>query len=283
MGRKVKGNLIVIGGAEDKEGECIILKEVVALSGGYAASIIVITAATEYPREIGNEYIDIFDRLGAKDVKAINICDRTSANEKSYADAIYNATCVFFTGGDQLRISSMLGGTLINEALVKAYENGLVIAGTSAGASAMSQTMIVSGEDDDSPRKCTIEMAPGLGLLEDVVIDQHFAQRGRIGRLLSAIAQNPYVLGIGIDEDTAIHVMPNGIFRVIGSQAVTVLDGMQLHYTNVSELKPEQPLALTNITLHVLPVGYGFDMSKRQPLTISDIKQEERSIAYMRA
>ncbi|MDI3508149.1 MAG: cyanophycinase [Clostridiales bacterium] len=281
MNNKVKGNLIIIGGAEDKYGDRRILKETVALSGGNDSIILIITVATEYQKEVGNEYIDIFDQLGVKDVKVLNINDRQDANEQKYADAIYNASCVFFTGGDQLRISSILGGTLADEALLRAYEDGLLIAGTSAGASAMSQTMIVSGEDDDSPRKCTLKMAPGLGLLKDAVIDQHFAQRGRIGRLLSAIAQNPYMLGIGIDEDTAIHVMPNGCFRVIGSGAVTVLDGIHIDYTNVSELKPDQPLALTNVTLHILPASCGFDMNIRQPLLTYDTKQEETSIAHL--
>ncbi|AEE96345.1 cyanophycinase [Mahella australiensis] len=281
MNNKVKGNLIIIGGAEDKYGDRRILKETVLLSGGNDSIILIITVATEYQKEVGNEYIDIFDQLGVKDVKVLNINDRQDANKQKYADAIYNASCVFFTGGDQLRISSILGGTLADEALLRAYEDGLLIAGTSAGASAMSQTMIVSGEDDDSPRKCTLKMAPGLGLLKGAVIDQHFAQRGRIGRLLSAIAQNPYMLGIGIDEDTAIHVMPNGCFRVIGSGAVTVLDGIHIDYTNVSELKPDQPLALTNITLHILPASYGFDMNIRQPLLTYDTKQEETSIAHL--
>jgi len=163
-----------------------------------------------------------------------------------------------------LRITSILGGSGIDKLLKQLYKEGTLIVGTSAGASVMSQTMIVEGNDEDSPRKCTIKMAPGLGLLKDVIIDQHFAQRGRIGRLLAAIAQNPNNLGIGIDEDTAIVVEKNS-FRVIGSNAVTVVEGRKLEHSNVSESSPNEILALTNVILHILPSGYGYDLEKWIP------------------
>jgi cyanophycinase len=145
------------------------------------------------------------------------------------------------------------------------YEEGVVIAGTSAGASVMSETMITAGQDDEAPKKCTLKMAPGLGLLKGVVVDQHFAQRGRLGRLLIAIAQNPHMLGIGIDEDTAVIMLENDIFEVAGSHAVFILDGKNSDFTNVSELEPDEILAFTNITMHVLPAGYGYNMKSRQP------------------
>lgn len=265
MENKAKGNLIIIGGAEDKKRDCIILKKVVELAGGRDGEIVIITAATEYPREVGNEYISIFTRLGADKVNAIDIESRMDANNQYSAELIQKASCIFFSGGDQLRITSLLGGTLVEKVLLEAFYREVVIAGTSAGASVMSETMIVSGEDDDAPKKCTLKMAPGLGLLKGAVIDQHFAQRGRIGRLLSAVAQNPHMLGIGIDEDTAVHIQPDGHFMVIGSHAVTVLDGTLSEHTNVSEMKPNETLALTNVTLHVLPSGYGFDFMTRKP------------------
>lgn len=265
MAEKVEGTLMIIGGAEDKKGECIILRKLVELSKKREGNLIVMTAATEHPEEVGKEYIDIFDKLGSDGAFAVHIHSREDANNSQYGQLIENASCIFFTGGDQLRITSLIGGTIAQKALFKAYKRGAVIAGTSAGASVMSETMITSGNDDDAPKKCTLKMAPGLGLLREVVIDQHFAQRGRIGRLLSAIAQNPHILGIGIDEDTAIIISNDATFEVIGSNAVTVLDGTHIQLTNVSELKPDEILAVTNIIMHVLPSGFSFDMKLRKP------------------
>jgi len=267
MDEKVKGNLVIIGGAEDKEGECIILKKLVELAGGRDGNLVILTAATEEPKATGDQYTSIFSRLGIEDINVVDIQTREDANNKKNVELIEKATCIFFTGGDQLRITSIMGGTLAERMLQKVYERGVVIAGTSAGASVMSETMITAGNDDDAPKKCTLKMAPGLGLLKDVVIDQHFAQRGRIGRLLTAIAQNPHVLGIGIDEDTAIVVKPDSTFEVIGSHAVTIIDGMSSDFSNVSELKPDEILAFTNITMHLLPSGFQYNIKSRVPIT----------------
>lgn len=260
-----QGTLIIIGGAEDKKERCQILRTVIAKAGGADARLVVLTAATEQPGTVGAEYRYVFSRLGAEDIEIVHIADRAMASERRTIDAVEHATGIFFTGGDQLRITSTIGGTGLDTALRAAYQRGAVIAGTSAGASAMSDTMIVTGDDEDAPTRNTLNMAPGMGLLRDVVIDQHFAQRGRIGRLLSAIAQNPHALGVGIDEDTAIVVHPNQSFAVIGSNAVTVIDGRSITDTNASEASRTMPLALTDVTLHMLPVGYGFDLTRRRP------------------
>lgn len=275
MKMKTKGNLIIIGGAEDKEDRCEILNKVVEMSGGSSSRIVIMTTATEHPDEVGSMYREIFKRLGVGNVETVNINLRRDASDDEYIRLINECSCIFFTGGDQLRITSLLGGTSAYEALHSAYDRGALIVGTSAGASAMSSNMIVEGEDDDAPKYCTLKMAPGLGILSEVIIDQHFAQRGRIGRLLVAVAQNPYMLGVGIDEDTAIIVREN-IFSVIGSQTVTVVDGMYLSHSNVSELKPEEPLALTDIKLHILPKGYGFNLVSRIPVIKGTTKEEER-------
>jgi len=259
-------NLIIIGGAEDKKNDCTILKRVVELAQKGNGEIVIMTAATELAKEVGNEYTHIFQQLGIKKIDTVNIESREDANNQYSMELISRASCIFFTGGDQLRITSLLGGTKAEHTLMTAFRKGVPIAGTSAGASVMSDTMIVSGEDEDAPKKCTLKMAPGLGFLKDVIIDQHFAQRGRIGRLLTAIAQNPHMLGVGIDEDTAIHVIPEDRFYVLGSHAVTVLDAANCDFTNVSELKPNEILAMTNITLHVLPAGYGYDLRIRKPI-----------------
>jgi cyanophycinase len=266
MKEKVKGKLMIIGGAEDKEGDCTILKKLVDLAGRRDANIVIMTVASEYPERIGNEYTHIFKRLGVENINAIHIHSRQDANYDEFVGRIEKASCIFFTGGDQLRITSLLGGTKAEEILKKAYYRGVVIAGTSAGASVMSETMITSGNDDDAPKKCTLKMAPGLGLLKDVVVDQHFAQRGRIGRLLTAIAQNPHMLGLGLDEDTAVIINNDAVFEIIGSHAVTILDGKNLDFTNVSELKPNEILSITNVTMHVLSSGFKYDIKSRRPV-----------------
>jgi len=269
MREKVNGNLIIIGGAEDKYGESNILKNVADIIGGADARLVIMTTATEKPQEAGEEYKSVFLRLGVNNINILHINSRDEANTQGYADIIASATGIFFTGGDQLRITSILGGTKVYEALQEAYLNGVVIAGTSAGASVMSNTMIVDGNGNDPARKCTLKMAPGLGLLEDSIVDQHFYQRGRIGRLLCGVAENPYMLGVGIDEDTAIRVFPDAHFEVIGTNSVTVIDGRTIKSSNVSESKPDEILAINNATIHVLPVGYGFDMKNREVLRLN--------------
>lgn len=264
MGEKVKGNLLIIGGAEDKSGECRILKHAAAIAGGREARLMILTTATEKPEEVGSEYRKVFKKLGISDIEVLDVSSREDANAAANADRIGNSTGIFFTGGDQLRITSILGGTMVGKALQEAYENGVVIIGTSAGASVMSGTMILDGNSNVPAKKCTLKMAPGLGLLEEAIIDQHFDQRGRMSRLLCGIAENPYMLGIGIDEDTAIQVYPDARFEVLGTNAVTLLDGKSIINTNVSELKPDELLSISNVTLHVLPAGYGFDMKNRE-------------------
>lgn len=263
---KVEGTLVIIGGAEDKKGECKILKKLLNLSNKREGEIIILTVATDYPEKTGREYSQVFNRLGANISRTIHIQSREDANDPHFSKLIEESSCVFFTGGDQLRITSLMGGTKTEQALYYAFKKGAVIAGTSAGASVMSETMITSGNNDDAPKKCTLKMAPGLGLLKDVVIDQHFAQRGRIGRLLIAIAQNPHMLGIGIDEDTALIINNDASFEVIGSHGVTILDGTYSDFTNVSELMPDEILAITNIIMHVLPAGFGYDMNIKKPI-----------------
>lgn len=266
MGEKVEGKLLIIGGAEDKKGECRILRKFIELTGGEEARIAVITTATEKPKEVGQEYEDLFLNLGAREVEPLHINTRSDAESPYFEESLKKATGIFFTGGDQLRITSTLGGTQISGILYELYHKGVVIAGTSAGASVMSDTMIVGGKSSETPKKSMLSMAPGLGFLKEVLIDQHFAQRGRIGRLLEAVAQNPFMLGIGIDEDTAILVSSDAHFQVLGSQTITVVDGRFVSHTNISELEPQESLALLNVVLHVLPRGYRFDLQKREPI-----------------
>lgn len=256
--------LVIIGGAEDKEGECLILREVVRLAGSANARLLVLTAATSQPQQVGAVYRQVFARLGAAEVGVLDISDRMQAEDPMLVRLLEDCSGVFFTGGDQLRITSLIGGTALFHALGAAYRRGVVIAGTSAGASVMSSTMIIDGSGDQEPAVGAVSLAAGLNLVSDVVIDQHFAQRGRLGRLLAAVAQNPYVLGIGIDENTAV-VVDGPNFEVIGTGAVSVLDGQHIAFTNVSEVSPKAALALAEVRLHVLPQGYVFNLPTRRP------------------
>ncbi|MEN6412168.1 MAG: cyanophycinase [Veillonellales bacterium] len=269
------GNLVIIGGNEDKQGDCLILRKFMEIAGGRQARIAVLTTATELPREVGDEYRNLFTQMGADNAPVLYITNRESANDRHQIREIDNATGIFITGGDQLRLTSILGGSGVDAALRRAFSRGTVIAGTSAGASVMSDTMIVGGDSSDTPKKLTLSMAHGMGLLAEVVIDQHFAQRGRINRLLAAVAQNPHILGIGIDEDTALVVEAGGKCQVIGSQTVTILDGKNIIHSNIFESKRQDPLAITNMSLHVLPSGYGYDISRRIPFTITGKREEQ--------
>ncbi|EQB87071.1 cyanophycinase [Clostridium punense] len=276
MEPKLEGNLIIIGGAEDKKGEKEILKEVCSKLDRENEELVIATVATELPEEVGKEYTKIFRNLGVKKISVLDIQEREHAFEEKNVDMLKAASIVFFTGGDQLKITSLLGGTPLYKVIKDIYKDGCVFVGTSAGASVMSDTMIISGSDDDSPKKCTVKMAPGLGLIKDVIIDQHFAQRGRVGRLLGAIAENPECLGIGIDEDTAIEVCDKGYFKVIGSSAVYVIDASNISYTNVSEQNPDELLSMFNVKMHVLKCDDRFDLIKRQPFENKEEKNENK-------
>lgn len=265
--------LLIIGGAEDKTADKLILR---FLSKNLKKNprVVICTTATDYPEEVGKEYVEALSSLGISHIRTINISSRYEAHDADNYKRFRDADCIFFTGGDQLRISSILGGTPIHEVMLES--KGQIIAGTSAGASMMSDIMIVEGKGGNAPVKCSINLAAGLGLLKGVIIDQHFNQRGRIGRLLSAIAENPSSLGIGIDENTAIFVNNKGIATVFGTGVTTILDGRFIEHTNISCLTAEEPLALTNVKLHVLPAGYKFDLNKRVMVeTTAKLKEHE--------
>lgn len=258
-----KGCLIIIGGAEDKTEGCVILKEAAGMLGEQDI-LTVLTTATEKPEEIGRNYLSVFRSLGVANARILSITNRDEANSDEMSGKIKSSKCVFMTGGDQLRLTSILGGTRAGNELRSLYDTGGVIMGTSAGASVMSATMIVNGDDNEPAKKCTLKMAPGLGLVDGVIIDQHFDQRGRFGRLMCGVAENPDAIGIGIDEDTSVKLQPDMHFEVVGTNAVTVIDGTTIKSSNVSELRQNEILAITGVTVHVLPQGYGYDLLSRK-------------------
>ena len=259
------GQLIIIGGAEDKEGECKILREFIRRAGGREARIAVMTVATSLPGEIGLEYRDLFEKLGADVVDIVDTERREDASYSRNLEIIENATGVFFTGGDQARITEILKDSEIDELLHQKFDRGLVIAGTSAGAAMMPDIMIVEGEGETNPRLDTVTLEPGMGFLSQVAIDQHFSQRGRLGRFISALIQQPAVLGFGIDENTAIAVNGDEI-EVIGEGAVTIVDVANISHTNLNESLDDEALAICGAKLHILPNGYRFSLKQRDCL-----------------
>lgn len=260
-----QGQLVIIGGAEDKDGDCRILREFVRRAGGIKARIVIMTAATSLPGEVGDTYIRVFERLGVEDVRVVDTQRREDASEPEALEAIEQATGVFFTGGDQARITSCLKDTELDAAIHRRYAEGIVVGGTSAGAAMMPDIMIIEGESETNPRVDVVAMGPGMGFLPGIVIDQHFAQRGRLGRLISALAQQPAVLGFGIDENTAI-IVSGDEFEVVGEGAITVVDESEKTHSNVEELLKDEPLAVCNAKLHILPQGYRFNLKTRQPI-----------------
>lgn len=257
------GRLLAIGGGEDKEKACLILKEFVQLAGGEKARIVVFTTATDSPEDAAAKYTKVFKRLGAKQIDAIDVSERIDAKNAESIEKVKKATGIFFTGGDQLNITSLMGGTELQTAIMESYESGVIVGGTSAGAAMMGNSMIVTGASDENPRVGSVEMAPGTDLIVGCIIDTHFSQRGRHGRLLTAIAHFPQDIGFGIDENTAMLVNKNH-FEVIGEGAVTVIDGAAMTYSDVPYVEKGQSLALADVKIHVLPNSYKFDLKTRE-------------------
>ncbi|HUG28381.1 MAG TPA: cyanophycinase [Gemmatimonadales bacterium] len=259
---KPQGTLIIIGGREDKVGERRILREVARhITNG---RLVLATIASHNREGYLERYQASFGELGVHEVTELYIDDREEARHPDKLRCLDDVHAIFFSGGDQLRITSQIAGTPVYDRICEIYQNGGVIAGTSAGASAMSETMLVQGPDISVFHFGDVHMAPGLSLLPGVIIDQHFAERGRLGRLLGAVSQNPRALGIGIDEDTAIVVKGN-LFKVIGSGAVYLVDASDVTYSDVSEERLSETPSICDLKLHVLGEGQTFDLESRRP------------------
>jgi len=262
---------MVIGGAEDKIRDRVILNRFAALAGGSDAVVVVISTASSLGFEAGERYREIFTGLGIETVRPLHAMSRAQANDPAYVRQLDDATGIFLTGGNQLRLSSTVGGTLLAEAVLERFREGAVVAGTSAGASAMSSHMIAFGASGGTPKHRMAALAAGLGVLPSVIVDQHFQQRNRYGRLLSVIAQNPSLLGLGVDEDTAGVVGPDGVMEVIGRGSVTIIDGANAE-TDAWEVHGHRPVMISGVTLHALPSGYKFDLRHRRRIATTPLK-----------
>ena len=262
-----RGTLIIIGGHEDKEGDRIILSAVARRAAG--GRLVIATVASEEPDAYFAAYRETFAALGATDMVQLHLVDRREADDPARAALLDGAAGVFFSGGDQQRIADRIGGTPLERLLHQIHAQGGVIAGTSAGASVMAAKMMVGGTSEQSHRVGDLQMTAGLGLIRDVVIDQHFAERGRIGRLLGAVAAQPDAIGIGIDEDTAI-VVEGGGFTVIGAGAVTVVDASGATRRRGSA-GASDTLSVHDVRLHLLSAGDAFALARRAPVEPSAV------------
>jgi cyanophycinase len=263
--------VIIIGGAEDKVRDKVILGRFVSLAGGRDATVAVVSTASSLGAEAGERYRQVFGELGVANVRPLHAVTRSQANDESAALAVRDATGIFLTGGNQLRLSSTIGGTRLADAILERFRKGAVVAGTSAGASAMSSHMIAFGASGATPKHRMAQIAAGLGLLPGVIIDQHFQQRNRLGRLLSLIAQNPSLLGLGVDEDTAGVVGPDHVMEVIGRGSITVVDGSGSE-TDAWEVHGHKPLMISGVVLHSLPAGYRFDLRRRHRIAVPSLR-----------
>ena len=260
------GDLLVIGGAEDKLGKRTVLKEFVDRAGGPEARIAVVPTASSLGPEIIEVYAALFHRLGAAEVYGVRPEDRAQASDPAVVAELDRATGIFMTGGNQLKLSTVIAGTAFGHAIAAARERGVTIGGTSAGASIQSSHMVAFGPGGATPKQRMTQVAAGLGLVESCVIDQHFAQRNRYGRLLMIVSQSPQLLGMGVDEDTGAVISRTAegdILSVVGRGSVTLMDGTQM-VTNAHQARERRPILASGVILHVLPAGAQFNLTTRR-------------------
>ena len=273
-----RGFIIPIGGGEDREKEMLIHTKFLALAGGENSDIVVVPTASQLD-STGPDYIDIFRSLGAEKVKFLPITSREDCDNPEYAAMLDKATGIFMTGGNQLRLSTILGGTLVAQKIRRRNAAGIPVAGTSAGASIMSEHMVAGGNGNAVPSGHGVSLAPGMGLTNAVVIDQHFTQRNRLGRLLSASSYNPFLIGLGIDEDTAAFIGPDDILEVVGSGTVTVVDAGAMTYSSMWQAGRHDALSLLGLKLDVLGEGCRYDLKNRHAYPPRDDKSGFCSLA----
>lgn len=257
--------LFIIGGAEKKFRNPHLLRHFFDLCGGVFSRIVVITSASQIPLKIGKKYEKVFFRLGSTSVSILPVLSREEANSGEAIDCIKQATGVFISGGNQVKFTATIGGTLLESTLMDQYRDGIPVGGTSAGASLVSSVMVAGGRPSTYPRRKSIRLSAGLGLIQNVIIDQHFRQRDRIYRLATAVMSHPRNLGVGIDENTAIYIKNGVNASVMGEGTVSILDGTNLKYSSYAEGHSGKPISMFGLTFHILSHGDGFDFSRKIP------------------
>ncbi|TNE48473.1 MAG: cyanophycinase [Deltaproteobacteria bacterium] len=254
-----RGLIVPIGGAEEKEDNASILQRFVEECGGAEARIAVIPTASQL-EDTGTRYVRIFERLGAGEARSLEYRDRSDTEDPRYMEYLLNCTGIFMTGGNQLRLSTILGGTEVAVQIRRMNARGVHVGGTSAGAAFCSEHMIAYGSSDSSPKAGSIQLAPGLGLTNSVLVDQHFRQRDRLSRLMTALAYNPFVIGLGLDEDTGAFLNSEDTIEVVGSGAITIVDVSDLEYSGIASTPEDQPVNLIGVKLHILTEGATYNL-----------------------
>ena len=258
-----RGYIIPIGGAEEKLHNPEILDRFVDVCGGPQARIAIIPTASEL-EDTGRNYEKLFRKIGIKHAKVLNIITREDCYDAEALAYIDDSDGVFMTGGNQLRLSTTLGGTPVAQKIRRRNAAGMHVAGTSAGAAFMPEHMIAGGDEGPTPSPGMVTLAPGLGLTNNFIIDQHFRQRDRIGRLLTALAYNPFAMGIGLDEDTAAFIRPGDNLEVVGSGGITLIDPTDLSYSSMDRARRGEPVSLIGVKLHILISGGRFEIESRE-------------------
>lgn len=258
-----RGYIIPIGGGEDKEGDRRIHRRFLELCGHRDARIAVIPTASRLD-DTGDRYKYLYDRLGARHIDVLDIRERADAEDERVEEILDQADGVFMTGGNQLRLSTILGGTRLAQKIRRRNAAGMHVAGTSAGAAFLCEHMIAFGSEGPRPVAGKVTLAPGLGLTNRAIIDQHFRQRNRLGRLLTGLAYNPFAHGIGLDEDTAAFIDAHNVMHVVGSGAITVLDVHDLSYSGMAVVDIDEPVTLINVRMHILTENATYDFEARE-------------------
>jgi cyanophycinase len=271
---QLRGWIIPIGGAENKENDRHILERFVRVSGGETSDIVVIPTASRM-HETGPRYEKIFSEIGAARVTVMDFDTRRDCHEQGRLQRLEEATGIFFTGGNQLRVTTLLGGTPVAKLIRTRNANGVTVGGTSAGASILSEHMIASGDEGSSAIGGSVKLAPGLGLTNRFIIDQHFTQRDRLGRLCTALAYNPFAVGIGLDEDTAAFIGPDDVLEVEGSGGITIVDGSDVSFSSIDTVCDGQPVCMLGLRLHFLVAGATFNLHTRTAAAGALIRPKE--------
>lgn len=262
-----RGRLIAIGGNEDKANELVVLKRVIQEIGKTEYKIGVITTASMEPEQREKDYQQAFTNLGASGIEIFNIRNRVHANDQALAKTLEDVDLIFLVGGDQLRLTSILGGSKILEAIQKRLEASALIVGTSAGAAAFSDTMIYEGKSEEGLVKGRVLTTSGFGFVENIVFDTHFMTRGRIGRLIQIVTTNPTIIGVGIGEDSGVILTGDGTVEIIGTGQVIIVDGSDIAHSNIMDIEPGRPIAVENVRIHSLVDGYRYNFKERLFLT----------------
>ncbi len=268
-----RGFIVPIGGAEDKVGDEAILKRLVRLSGGRRARIAVIPTASE-ASSTGRDYERLFRELRAEKAWVLAFETRRQCEDPEELAVLDKATGVFFTGGNQLRLATAIGGTPVARQLRAMNARGVHVAGTSAGAAFLPEHMIAFGDEGSTPRAGSVQLSPGLGLTNQIIVDQHFRQRDRMGRLLTALAYNPFAVGLGLDEDTAAFIAPDGTLEVVGGGALTVVDPSEVEFSSADAAKAGEPVSIVGLRMHVLLKGARYDLTSRKA-TVAEARLDD--------